>query len=196
MVKLFDISKLRYYVANHSSKKFSKMSKNILFDFDHFGHFWMSCPDNTKFRKFSKIGVWSYLGGPYGHEGMVCQSGACAGFTQWSEGSSEPPSLWVYHHVRRQNAQNTVFCKLIIIVYFNYIFQYHSGLTIITSARREWFNITLHYIAQIVCQLVVQTDRALADRTGGPRFRQFPFGSGSIESPSPIFVLCTWMDKL
>ncbi len=39
------------------------------------------CPDNKKFRKFSKIGVWSYLGGPYGHEGMVCQSGACAGFT-------------------------------------------------------------------------------------------------------------------
>ncbi len=29
IVKLFDISKLRYYVAYHSSKKFSKLSKNI-----------------------------------------------------------------------------------------------------------------------------------------------------------------------
>jgi hypothetical protein len=43
MVKLFDISKLRYYVAYHSSKKFSKMSKNInLIDFYQFGNFWMS----------------------------------------------------------------------------------------------------------------------------------------------------------
>jgi hypothetical protein len=37
MVKLFDISKLRYYFAYHSSKKFSKMSKNII-DFKSFGH--------------------------------------------------------------------------------------------------------------------------------------------------------------
>jgi hypothetical protein len=48
---------------------------------------------------------------------MVCQSGTCAGFNQWSEGFLEPPSLWFYH-VRRQKDQNAVFCKLIIIVYF------------------------------------------------------------------------------
>jgi hypothetical protein len=40
MVKLFDISKFRYYVAYHRSKKVSKMSRNInLIDFYHFGHF-------------------------------------------------------------------------------------------------------------------------------------------------------------
>jgi hypothetical protein len=36
MVKLFDISKLRHYVAHHSSKKFLKMSQNILIDFYQF----------------------------------------------------------------------------------------------------------------------------------------------------------------
>ncbi len=76
MVKLFDISKLRCYVAYHSSKKISKMSKNInLIYFHHFGHFWMSHDMiNTKFRNILKIGVWAYFWGPYGHEGMVCQS--------------------------------------------------------------------------------------------------------------------------
>ncbi len=86
----------------------------------HFGGSHVMIHDNTKLRKFSKIGLWSYFEGPYGHghEGLICPSGTSAGFNQWSEGSLEPPSLWVYH-VRRQNAQNTVFCKLIIIVYFN-----------------------------------------------------------------------------
>jgi hypothetical protein len=43
MVKLLDVSKLRYYVVHYTSKKFSKMSKNIdLIDFYHFDHFLMS----------------------------------------------------------------------------------------------------------------------------------------------------------
>jgi hypothetical protein len=36
---------------------------------------------NTKFRNISKIGVWAYFGGPYGHKGMVSQSRDIAGFT-------------------------------------------------------------------------------------------------------------------
>ncbi len=90
-------------------------------DFYHFGHFWMSHDmTNTKFRNISKIGVWAYFGGPYGHKGMVSQSRDIAGFTpdQWSEGSSEPPSFWVQPQYG-QNEENTVFCKLSVGTYNN-----------------------------------------------------------------------------
>jgi hypothetical protein len=30
---------------------------------------------NTKFRKSSKIGLWSYFGARFRYEGVVCQSG-------------------------------------------------------------------------------------------------------------------------
>jgi hypothetical protein len=54
---------------------------NILIDFYHFGHFLLDMI-NTKFKNISKIGVWSYFGAPYVHEGMVCQSGANERLTQ------------------------------------------------------------------------------------------------------------------
>jgi hypothetical protein len=128
MIKLFDISKLRYYVAYHSGKKFWKMSKNInLFDFYHFGHFWMSHHMiNTKFRNISKISILSYVEGP-SHmckKGMDCQSRVKGRLSQWSEGRSDHRHFgsstmsWF-----AQKEQNTVFCKLSIIVsfkHFNY----------------------------------------------------------------------------
>jgi hypothetical protein len=48
----------------------------------HFGGSHVTFHDNTKFQKLSKIGVRSYLGGPYGHEGMACQSRDIGEFTQ------------------------------------------------------------------------------------------------------------------
>jgi hypothetical protein len=41
----------------------------------HFGGSHVTCHDNTKLRKFSKIGLWSYFGARFQYEGVVCQSG-------------------------------------------------------------------------------------------------------------------------
>ncbi len=106
---------------------------------------WVTCHDNTKLRKFSKIGLWSYFGAGFRYEGVVCQSGTKGRLTQWSEGSLEPPSLWVQPQYGRF-AQNTVFCKLSIIVYFNEwnvfcflrmgLFKYRYNLILVLCMKR------------------------------------------------------------
>jgi hypothetical protein len=60
------------------------VEKNVnLINFYHFGHFLMSHDViSTKFINISTIGILSYFEGAFGHEGMVCQSRANAGFTQ------------------------------------------------------------------------------------------------------------------
>jgi hypothetical protein len=68
---------------------------------------------------------WLYFGCQLEHERMVCQSGANGRLT-FSDlrALQNRRHFGSKYHVRRQNAQNTVFCKLIIIVYFNYTLYY------------------------------------------------------------------------
>jgi hypothetical protein len=76
---------------------------------------------STKFKNISKIGVWSDFGGPYEYQRVLGPGTSMAQLSHQPEGSLQPPSLWVYD-VAGRFAQNTVFCKLIIIliVYFNH----------------------------------------------------------------------------